>query len=126
MKKGSNNPFSAWGNKCWTFFLVFFIGLNYHGFAQQTRVAGTVRDSKGAGVSGVSVTVKGTSIGTTTDNRGAFSLDVPSPESVLAFTSVGYVDKEMKVGDQKMITVTLANKASDLDEVIVIGYGQTQ
>jgi TonB-dependent starch-binding outer membrane protein SusC len=126
MKKGSNNPFPALGRKCWS--IVFFLLITFlatQAFAQSVRVAGTVRDNKGNGLSGVNVTVKGGTTGTTTDSSGRFSLDVPSTESILVFSSVAYVAREVKVGDQKMVSVTLADKASDLDEIVVIGYGQT-
>ena len=95
-------------------------------FAQNSiRVAGTVRDNKGTGIAGVSVTIKGTTTGTTTDNTGAYSINVPSPQTVLLFSSVGYVELSETVGDRKIINLTLADKANDLDEVVVIGYGQT-
>ena len=94
--------------------------------AQTTRVAGTISDNKGVAIPGVSVTVKGTNQGTITDNQGSYSLEVPSKQSVLVFSNIGFLPKEEKVGDKHMISITLAEKASDLDEVVVIGYGQTQ
>ena len=94
--------------------------------AQTARVAGTVSDNKGIAIPGVSVTIKGTNQGTVTDNLGSYSLEVPSKQSVLLFSNIGFLPKEEKVGDRQLISITLGEKASDLDEVVVIGYGQTQ
>ena len=92
---------------------------------QPVRVAGTVRDSKGNPVSGVSITVKGGNTGTSTDSSGRYAIEAPSKQSVLQFSSVGLLPKEETVGDRGMISITLADKANDLEEVVVIGYGQT-
>src|SRR5205085_8152753 len=75
---------------------------------------------------GVSVLVKGTNSGTTTDEEGRFTLDVPNQRSVLVFSLVGHTNKEEMVGTRKTIDLALAESASNLDEVVVIGYGQTQ
>ncbi|HEX7847412.1 MAG TPA: carboxypeptidase-like regulatory domain-containing protein, partial [Chitinophagaceae bacterium] len=91
----------------------------------QQRVAGTVRDSKSSPLSGVTIAVKGQTGGVTTDSAGRYSINIPSNETVLVFSFVGYVPKEEKVGSRQMINVSLADKAGDLDEVVVIGYGQT-
>jgi TonB-linked SusC/RagA family outer membrane protein len=96
-------------------------------FAQQTiRVAGVVKDAKGNPVPGVSIRVKGSTVGTTTDEKGEYKINVPSNQSVLEFSSVGYLDKSEVVGSNPMHNITLSEKANDLNEVVVIGYGQTQ
>lgn len=115
------------GNYCWrTLFIFLFLFSSFTGFSQAIHVSGTVKDTKGGRLSGVSIKVKGSSGGTTTDSTGAFSLNVPSAQSVLAFSAVGYMSQEIAVGSQKTINVTLVDKPSNLDEVVVIGYGQTQ
>jgi TonB-linked SusC/RagA family outer membrane protein len=93
--------------------------------AQTIRVSGTVRDTKGSPISSANVMVKGTTTGTTTDSTGRFALDLPSRESVLVFSSVGFLEKEERVSGGNTINVTLSDKQNDLDEVVVIGYGQT-
>src|SRR5687767_14641919 len=85
-------------------------------FAQTPiRVAGTVKDNKGASLQGVSVTVKGSVTGVTTDANGQYTISVPSKESVLVFSFVGYLVKEQEVKDQQIINVALADKANDLE-----------
>lgn len=108
--------------------LVLFLLLTFSSslLAQQpVRVAGTVRDSKGNPVSGVSITVKGGNNGTSSDSAGRYVIEAPSKQSVLQFSSIGLIPKEETVGDRGMISVTLADKPNDLEEVVVIGYGQT-
>lgn len=91
--------------------------------AQNVTVAGKVTDKEtGKPIESVSVKVKNNTIGTQTDAEGSFSLTVPSTESVLVFTSVGFAYYETKAGSGPLsIGMTSAN--SKLDEVVVIGYG---
>lgn len=103
-------------------FLSFF--LLSIAFSQNTfKVAGKVTDDAGKPVAGVSVLVKGTNIGTTTILDGSFQLSVPSGKSVLIFSSVGFTDQEVNVNDQGTVNVTLAPGASNLQDVVVVGYG---
>src|SRR5215204_1665303 len=96
-------------------------------FAQTPiQVTGTVKDNKGAALAGVSVTLKGSNTGVITDANGQYAISVPSKQSVLIFSFVGYLPKEQEVKEQQIINVALADKTNDLDEVVVIGYGQTQ
>src|SRR6476620_7798713 len=76
-----------------TFLLISFTSV----YAQGIKVNGVVTDSKGNTVDGVSVSVKGATIGTFTDNFGRYSLTVPSTSSVLVFSSVGYSPSELAV-----------------------------
>ncbi len=71
---------------------------------------------------GVSIVIKGTTTGTITDVDGVFSLDV-APSDILLFSSIGYLDEEIPVGDQTEINISLSQDIMDLDEVVVIGYG---
>ncbi|WP_255474128.1 SusC/RagA family TonB-linked outer membrane protein [Pontibacter qinzhouensis] len=93
---------------------------------QQSRtVTGKVilNDEK-QGVPGVSVYVKGASAGTATDIDGNFTLEVPSSESILAFSYIGYITQEVVVGTQRVINVTLMADSRTLSEVVVVGYGE--
>ena len=89
----------------------------------QIPVSGTVKDAKGAPLGGVSVNVKGSSIGNVTDSKGDYSVAVPNSTSVLVFSFVGYLEKEEAVNGRTSINVELASTITNLDEVIVVGYG---
>ena len=93
-------------------------------FAQNKTVSGKVTDAQGgAGLSGVSVIVKGSKTGTSTDGSGSYSLSVPSG-ATLVFSSVGFQNLEVAVGDRTTVDVTLTAMAgSNLNEVVVVGYG---
>lgn len=100
--------------------IVMFCAL---GFAQ-VNIRGTVVDGSGESLIGASVIVKGTpSIGTVTDFDGNFSLNVPSEASTIVVSYVGMDTKEVKVGKQRKLNITLT-ETSQLNEVVVVGYGQ--
>lgn len=87
-------------------------------------VKGTVIDEKtNTTLIGVSVLVEGTSTGTVTDIDGNFSIDVPSPNSVLVFSYVGYTTQKVNLNGKSKINVILEEDTKNLDEVIVVGYG---
>jgi len=88
----------------------------------QTKISGKVIDSKGLPIPGAVVQIKGTSNGTATDIDGKFSIRA-SKGQVLVVKSVGYVQREIPVGDNTNINVTLAETNSQLNEVVVVGYG---
>lgn len=89
-------------------------------------VSGTVNDETGSGLPGVSVVIKGTTRGTTTNSDGKFQLDVPSDNTTLVFSFVGYASKEVEVGTQSTINLSLATEDKVLSEVVVVGYGTQQ
>jgi TonB-linked SusC/RagA family outer membrane protein len=91
--------------------------------SQSRQVTGTVTDEKAEGLPGVNVIVKGSSQGTVTDLSGNYSLDVPSAESVLVYSSVGYISEEVEVGNRSVIDLALNPDITALEEIIVIGYG---
>lgn len=91
--------------------------------SQERTVTGIVTSSADSEpLIGVSVRIKEASNGTITDIDGKYSLNVRSGET-LVFSYVGYVDQEIKIGNQTVINVTLAEDNNALDEVVVIGYG---
>ncbi|MBT1712107.1 TonB-dependent receptor [Fulvivirgaceae bacterium PWU5] len=89
----------------------------------QTAVQGTVRDENGAGMPGVYVVVKNTSLGTTTDADGNFSMNVSGTDAVLVFSFIGYATQEVAVNGRTRVDVALAASVQSLDEVVVVGYG---
>jgi TonB-linked SusC/RagA family outer membrane protein len=127
MEINCNGTFPAWVRNCRTILIFIFLTSVTQTFAQAPiHVAGTVRDNKGVAISGVTVSLKGGGAATTTDSSGAYALTVPSNKSVLVFSYVGFLPKEQTVGTNQLLNITLAEKTNDLDEVVVIGYGQTQ
>jgi TonB-dependent starch-binding outer membrane protein SusC len=91
-------------------------------FAQDRRVTGKVTGSDGQGIPGVSILVKGTQTGTTTDATGNYAVNLRAGTDVLVFSGVGLKSAEITVGTQTNINVTLTEDVSALDEVIVTGY----
>lgn len=90
---------------------------------QQTRtVQGKIVDNSGEPIIGVNVVVKGTTVGTITDFDGNFSIEADS-KSVLTVSYIGFLTKEIPVGNQKTINIVLTEDTKALDEVVVIGYG---
>ncbi len=91
--------------------------------AQQRTVSGQVtRENSTEALPGVTVSVKGAKTSTATNNTGNFTITVPGNDAVLVFTSVGYTRKEVTVGSNTNLEVTLAEDASTLNDVVVIGY----
>lgn len=94
--------------------------------SQQSKrtINGVVLDDNGEQLIGVTVQVKGHTIGTTTDINGSYTLDINDDEnSVLVFSYVGYLTKEVRVGRDAIIDVELKTETELLDELIVVGYG---
>lgn len=87
------------------------------------RVTGQVVDEKGNSLPGVSVVIKGSTKGSTTDEQGNFQIVVPNPQTTLVFSFVGYQSKEIVVGNQTTLSVALVNDDQTLNEVVVVGYG---
>lgn len=88
------------------------------------EITGVVRDKEGTPMEGVSVTVKRTQTGTTTNADGRFQLSVPSANNIeLVFSFVGYGTQTVKVGSRTVLDIVLEEAVSDLSDVVVIGYG---
>ena len=92
--------------------------------AQTSReITGRVTDSTGASLGGVSVGIRGSKRGATTDSTGYFSLNVPSGNVTLTFSIIGFQDKQVPLNGESQINVSLSGGRKDLGEVVVIGYG---
>ena len=91
--------------------------------AQQVQIKGKVISNDGETLPGVTIKVEGTATGTVTDINGDFTVKVPSKESTLVLSYVGYQQQKIKVGDRKTINITLTADLQNLDEVVVVGYG---
>ena len=99
------------------------LGKQLNDFKDPSIITGTVTDDKGNSLAGVSVQVKGTKTGTTTDSNGKFSIKVSDNTSVLVFNYTGYAVQEVVVGNQSTLGVSLVSSIIKLEDVIVVGYG---
>lgn len=93
--------------------------------AQPRTVSGTVADKQtGEPMPGVSVVLKGSTLGTTTDSKGAFQLKLPAQQGTLLFSFLGYKPLEIQAGGNKdVFDVTLDKETLDIEQVVVVGYG---
>jgi len=105
-------------------FMTFFLFSMVTGIVlAQQGVTGVVTSDDGELLPGVSVVVKGTTNGVTTDFDGNYSITVPNSSSVLVFSYIGMETKEVSVGNQTTINVTLSTSSEELDEVVVTALG---
>jgi TonB-linked SusC/RagA family outer membrane protein len=103
--------------------LSFFLFFNFTVYAQEVTVSGKVSAESGEPLSGATVTVKGSSNSTTTKKDGSFQLNVPTANSVLIITYVGYEPSEFTVGSKREFFISLSTAANSLQDVVVVGYG---
>lgn len=104
--------------------LFLFACLFFAGLAQAQTVTGTVTEPNGP-LPGANVLVKGTTNGTTTDFDGKYTLDDVPAGSTLVFSYVGFANQEVPVNGRSIVDIQMSEDANALDEVVVIGYGQT-
>ncbi|GAB4025177.1 TonB-dependent receptor [Spirosoma gilvum] len=103
--------------------LLLFIVTSSYLYAQ-TTVRGSITSSQDGGpLPGVSVVVKGTSVGTITDKEGKFSINVPKSSATLVVSFIGFVTKEVDVTSKTAVTIALDEEGRYLNEVMVVGYG---
>jgi len=104
--------------------LLVFILSCFVGFAQQT-VTGTISDQDGVPLPGVNVIIKGTNTGTSTDFDGNYSITADEDDT-LVFSFVGFLNQEVKVGTSTSLDVSLELGSSELEEVVITGYGTSK
>ncbi len=104
-----------------TFVLFLLWGQNT--FAQQVAITGKVTGEDNAPLPGVSVSVKGTTVGTVTDPNGKYSISVPAEAKTLVFSFIGMLTEEVEIGGRTQIDTKLLPDITSLNEVVVIGYG---
>ena len=105
------------------FLVAFFAILSISVFAQGKSVTGTVTDKDGEPLVGVSVLIKGTSLGAATDLDGNYTLKNVPADAVLEFRYVGCTPQDIKVAGKDRIDVVMIEDSAMLDEVVVVGYG---
>jgi TonB-linked SusC/RagA family outer membrane protein len=91
--------------------------------AQSKTITGKITDENNQPLEGVSIGVKGTNAGTSSNADGQFTINVTGGHAVLVFSNVGYADKEVVVGNSMVINVTLQKDIAGLNEVVVVAYG---
>ncbi|OQP58544.1 SusC/RagA family TonB-linked outer membrane protein [Niastella populi] len=94
--------------------------------AQSKTISGKLIDDKGNPVPNASITVKGTSLGTTSKEDGTYSLSIPANSKILVFSAIGMAEQEITIGDRNTIMVTLSNQLNTLQEVVVTSLGITR
>src|SRR5436305_3876223 len=105
-----------------TSLLYIIFALSQTVMAQNKTVGGRVTDPNGAGVPGVTVTVRGTNNSTQSSSDGTYRITAPD-NATLVFTSVGYNSQELSVSGKSTVDVNLTSSNTNLNEVVVIGYG---
>lgn len=91
--------------------------------APPTEIRGKVTDTKGEALIGVSVMVKGTAVGASTDVNGNFTINAPDGSNTLVFTYIGYTTQEVSIGGRTTLNVQLSQSTEALQEIVVVGYG---
>lgn len=92
---------------------------------QNREISGSVKDSQGLPLQGVSVVLKGTTTGTITDADGLFRLSVPEDAGTLVFSFIGMRSQEVEIGNQTTFSIVMLEESYMVDEVVVVGYGRT-
>ncbi|RYZ37609.1 MAG: SusC/RagA family TonB-linked outer membrane protein, partial [Sphingobacteriales bacterium] len=95
-------------------------------FAQTRKITGTVNDNQGNPLSGATVTLKGTTMMATTDSAGSFSLTVSGNNPALVISYVGMQTREVPVGNNNTVSVSLSGASGYLSDVVVVGYGSVR
>ncbi len=100
--------------------------MQFTGFSQVKTVTGKVTELNGEPLTGVTIVIKGTTRGITTDIDGNYTLPVEEEDAVLVFSFVGYITRKITVGVQTTIDVVLEEDIMELEEIVVMGYGTTK
>lgn len=95
-------------------------------FSQTKTLTGKITDDKGTPIQGATVTVKGTKAGVSTGADGSFRISASPSATTLVISSVGFAAKEVPIGDQTSIDISLVPTQTNLNEIVVIGYGNVR
>jgi len=91
----------------------------------QRKLTGTVVDTDNKPITGASIVVGGTTVGTTTDAKGAFSVSIPANAGdSITVSYIGYKTEKVNIAGKESVAVTITEAATQMDELVVIGYGQ--
>jgi len=104
--------------------LLFMLTISVCSFAQKSKIIkGKVTDETNGGLPGVTVRVKGTKVATSTNQNGDFSIQISNPQDILVFNMLGTITKEVAVGNNSSLNISLVTDSKLLKDVVVIGYG---
>ena len=103
--------------------LLVFLCIGQAASGQTRQLTGTVIDQNGETMTGVTVMIKGTGTGTSTDVNGQFTLQVIPGKSIMVFSLMGFETREIKATNTSKLKVVLNKSATALNEVVVVGYG---
>lgn len=105
--------------------LLLLILVGQTALAQQKTIRGKISGDKGDALPGATVLIKGTSVGTTTNGDGNYTLNIPdgNANGTLVVSFIGYTAREVLIGNQSVINVDVVPDATGLQEVVVVGYG---
>lgn len=110
----------------WGLLLMFLCTFSAYSQTQLFNVKGKVSDAQGAGLVGVSVKFKGSTVATSTDAEGRYELRVPSADGTLVFTYVGFKIREVAIASRNTVDAVLESDNQNLEEVVVVAYGTQQ
>jgi len=92
---------------------------------QKKSISGTVKDAQGGAIPGVTVLVKGTSIGALTDANGQFNLSIPADAKTLVLSFVGMKTREISIEGLSQVNVVMEDETVGIEEVVAVGYGKS-
>lgn len=105
-----------------SFLILCFFSFSQNAFTQEREISGTVKDSADVPIPSVNIKVKDGGAGSTTDFDGDFVINA-SEGDVLVFTSMGFANQEIEIGQEKTLEVVLRSSSQELDEIVIVGYG---
>jgi TonB-linked SusC/RagA family outer membrane protein len=105
------------------FYVLIWCCTGLTGYAQSRLLTGTVTSAEEGPLPGVNVVLKGTTIGTTTDAKGKYSLSIPNNEAIVTFSSIGFTIVEEKIGSRSVLDVGMVSDVRALSEVVVTAFG---
>lgn len=107
-------------------FLTFLLLFASFGVQAQKAISGKLVSKANQPLAGATITVKGTNVGTATDEQGNFQINLPAGATTLVISNIGFTTKEVVVGNQSTLNITLDEDVSGLSEVVVTGYSSQQ
>ncbi len=123
-KKQSKNQKHLFNGLFLLLFMFVTLGFTSNAFSQSIVVNGTVTDNAGIPLPGATVTIKSNqTVGVQTDFEGNYSIEAPNQQTVLVYSFLGFLTKEITVGNQTTINVSLEENAESLDEIVLVGFG---
>ena len=112
--------------KLFIFFLLYFAILVVDGQAQSRKITGKVVDESGVPINGATIAVKNSKVVALSNDKGNFSIELPSEATTLVVTFIGMETSEVNVSKKSTVTVSLRSTTSALADLVVIGYGSVK